>query len=300
MTTTEVQPLSNGNGKAPALVPGTKCEWWEVTERGIMLTDQMPQADWLRLAESAIGDFERTRDDHLAAMFRVGDTLNYGERMYGEEYSQAIDATRRSIRLSGKTLENAAWICGSVQASVRHPALTLSHHEVVAKLTNSKDQDRFLQMAEDEELSVSELRKRVKEEFPSKPRTPGAGKKLVVDIESEEGLRHVMDKIADFFETKDMQPPSDWSKERAAAWFPAVGRIFAFFSEAEEVAREGAKEIARFLDSPDNAPLKDWPAGRKNKWAKQLDAIGKAARRMGVTACGNPTKKAVSAEEAPE
>lgn len=285
---------SRRNGSGFHLKSGTKEEFFEVTNTGIILRGKMPEENWLKLAEEAIGDFETGRDTHLATMFRVGDVLTYGEREYGETYAQAIDATRKAIRLSVKTLKNVAWICGSVKPQNRHEMLTLAHHEAVAKL-KEEDQIRFLKLADDDELTVAELKKEVKKEFPPAPRE-GGKKKIVVDLEDEAGLQHATEKVLEFFGKEGTEAPENWPKERKARWFPTITRLFAYFATEEEISREALKEIATFLDSPDNNPLKGWKDKRKAKWAEQLNAVAKAGRRMGVTACGNGKKGGTAPE----
>lgn len=60
----------------------------------------------------------------------VGDWLNYGERRYGESYSQAMEATGWKYQ----RLANARWICSKIPADLRHDDLSWTHHRHVAHM----------------------------------------------------------------------------------------------------------------------------------------------------------------------
>ncbi len=102
-------------------------------------------------------------------MFLLGDALNFGERTYGEEAAQAIDATREHMRLSVKTIENAAWVASKVSPANRHELLSMAHHEAVARLTDEQ-QKTLLDEAQAEALPVSKLRAKVREASPQRPK----------------------------------------------------------------------------------------------------------------------------------
>lgn len=81
-----------------------------------------------------------------------GDAVNHGLNMFGESASQGFDR---------ETWRRWSWICEKVIPSVRRKALSFTHHEVVAKLP-TREQDKWLKIAEAEGLSVKELKKRIK------------------------------------------------------------------------------------------------------------------------------------------
>jgi N6-adenosine-specific RNA methylase IME4 len=88
-----------------------------------------------------------------AVMWWIGDWLNYGERAYGEKYSQAVDATGYDVQ----TLMNASWVCRSVEISRRREILSFGHHAEVASLSPG-DQDRWLIETERQHWPIRELR----------------------------------------------------------------------------------------------------------------------------------------------
>lgn len=102
---------------------------------------------------------------HSAAKFWLGDALNFGERVYGERYAQAIDATG----LPYQYLANVASICGKVAVSRRRENLSFSHHSEVARL-EPREQIEWLGAAVTNDWTVEELRLRVREAIPPKPK----------------------------------------------------------------------------------------------------------------------------------
>ena len=87
----------------------------------------------------------------------LADWAAFGERKYGQ--------LKEFCELNGinySTISNAATTAKSVESSRRRELLSFSHHVEVSAL-KPKDQSRFLKMAEAEKLSVSELRKRIRQ-----------------------------------------------------------------------------------------------------------------------------------------
>lgn len=90
-----------------------------------------------------------------SVQFWLGDWLNYGESEWGEKYSQALEETDYALG----TLQNSAWVAGRV--SRRHENLSFGHHQNVAHL-EPVEQEKWLKKAEDEGLTVHEMRKLMK------------------------------------------------------------------------------------------------------------------------------------------
>jgi len=107
-----------------------------------------------------------------AINFVLGDWVNYAldnfksneKNENGEEkeikFSELVKATETEYF----TLSGAAWVCRSVPFCLRRQNLTWSHHKEVASITNRKDQIKYLDLAEKNEWSVSELRQRIRED----------------------------------------------------------------------------------------------------------------------------------------
>lgn len=90
--------------------------------------------------------------------FWVGDWINYGEKSYGNKYTKALETTD----YEQATLHNTSYVARKVEPSLRSEDLTFSHHKEVAPL-KPKEQKEFLDKAEKDKLSVSELKVLIKE-----------------------------------------------------------------------------------------------------------------------------------------
>ena len=87
--------------------------------------------------------------------FIVGDWINYGEKRYGEKYTDAI-------RLSGLTKETLflySHVARRIEILNRSKVLDFTHHIVVAKLKDPDQQRHWLDIAENHKMSVRRLRK---------------------------------------------------------------------------------------------------------------------------------------------
>lgn len=85
-------------------------------------------------------------------MWNIGDWLNYGERIYGEIYTQALEETDYAYQ----TLADEKWIASRIEFSRRRENLSFSHHKEVAAL-DPADQDTLL---DESESSVENAGKR--------------------------------------------------------------------------------------------------------------------------------------------
>jgi N6-adenosine-specific RNA methylase IME4 len=94
-----------------------------------------------------------------AVQWWIGDWLNYGERRYGETYTQAMEATG----LGYHTLRNAKWVAARWEMSRRHDNVPFSHHQEVASLPPAQG-DAILDRAEREGASQKKVRQWVAEE----------------------------------------------------------------------------------------------------------------------------------------
>lgn len=117
-----------------------------ITPTSLDLPPDLPIEEWLEIGLK-LQSVERS------VMWWLGDWLRYGERQYGETYSQALDATDYAYQ----TLANAAWVAEKVEFSRRRENLPFSHHAEVASLTPDQ-QDRMLDAAEQEGWTRKALR----------------------------------------------------------------------------------------------------------------------------------------------
>lgn len=132
--------------------------------------------DWCQQASGAI-------------QFWLGDLLEYGEKNYGEKYTQALETTG----YAAQTLMNATYVARNVHKSVRNDNLSFAHHAEVAPL-DPPEQQRWLKKAEDEQLTRQELRDSIRKE-----RAIEAGKPItlwvVVSCEGAEDQRALYNRM---------------------------------------------------------------------------------------------------------
>jgi hypothetical protein len=83
----------------------------------------------------------------------LGDWLRYGTVKWGERYVEAAKIAGYDVR----SLANMASLAACFEMSRRRDNLTWSHHAVVAAL-DPDEQDKWLDMAAAERLSVADLR----------------------------------------------------------------------------------------------------------------------------------------------
>ena len=90
---------------------------------------------------------------HRTSAWLIGDGLNYGERVYGETYAQAAEATG----LSRGALINYASVCSHIPKSRRRATVPFSTHMEVAYLEPA-EQKEWLDKAAANRWTKEELR----------------------------------------------------------------------------------------------------------------------------------------------
>lgn len=103
-------------------------------------------SEWIR-AGQRLGAMTR------CSQWWLGDWVRYGTGRWGEKYKEAARITGYDIH----SLRNIAYVAGRVEVSRRRDNLTWSHHAEVSSL-DPDEQDRWLDLASAEKMSVSDLR----------------------------------------------------------------------------------------------------------------------------------------------
>lgn len=93
--------------------------------------------------------------------FWLGDWLNYGEKKWGEKYSQVLEDTG----IDYGVLRNDAYVAGKVDLSRRRDNLSFAHHQDIADL-RPEEQEKLLDIAEKEKINSKDFRK-IKQKFVS-------------------------------------------------------------------------------------------------------------------------------------
>lgn len=96
---------------------------------------------------------EKLQDIQGSIHWWIGDWISFGEHKWGEKYTQAIEKTGYVL----ETLKTDVWVANSIKKSLRNDNLSFTHHHLVASL-EPKDQEKWLDKAEKEELSTRELK----------------------------------------------------------------------------------------------------------------------------------------------
>jgi len=116
-----------------------------VSASGLEFQGNLTWDEWIKVGRSLSGYL---RSVH----WWIGDWLNYGERRYGERYSQALSETGFSY----DTLAQDKWVASRFPPEARRPVLSFSHHREVAKLPEP-ERHAWLEAAERRGLTSREL-----------------------------------------------------------------------------------------------------------------------------------------------
>jgi hypothetical protein len=142
--------------------------------------------------------------------FVVGDWLNYGEKRYGEKYVKAIRLTGLAI----ETLKVYSHVARNVEKLLRNNFLDFHHHKVVAKLKDTEEKRRWLDIAERDKMSVTRLRKSINagrpltpDEVRSDPAERGRATHLSILNELRRWWMHENEKL----------PVAKWDRDHRAA-----------------------------------------------------------------------------------
>jgi hypothetical protein len=124
-------------------------------------TSRVNSVAWTPCGDIDFAEWART-GQRLGAMGRcgqwgLGDWLRYGNAKFGEKYARAAKITKYDIQ----TLMNMVYVAGKFEFSRRRENLSWSHHETVACLAPD-EQDRWLDTASLEKLSISDLRQELR------------------------------------------------------------------------------------------------------------------------------------------
>jgi hypothetical protein len=121
-----------------------------MTPTGIVVTSDPTLDEW----NAATTWAQRTEK---ASPWWVADLIEYGERVFGEKYSQALDCTD----YTEQALKDITYVARNVAPSRRRHDVSFSHHREVAALPPTK-QDEWLHRAWDKGLTVQALRHQIK------------------------------------------------------------------------------------------------------------------------------------------
>ncbi len=147
----EAAPEADGQGSASAV---SKVAWLPRRDLG--------QAEWLATGRrlGAIG---------RCSQWWIGDWIRYGAARWGEKYAEAARITGYDVA----SLRNMAWVASQFDSSLRSDKLTWSHHVLLAPL-DVTEKRHWLERAEQERLSVADLRIELRGQARKGPGDQGA------------------------------------------------------------------------------------------------------------------------------
>lgn len=158
------------------------------------------------------------------ALMLVADAANYGEKRFGEEFASAISGMRQALGLTPKTIANAQWVYGKIEAARRKSGLTLGHYSVIAAIKDADAQDKFIeQVISDPKhtLTVQELKEEVAEKFPKTKRGKTRKTKSPDDGDTAGTVLHKLADCADWFMSNE---PTEKMKPSAQIIYKAYRR----------------------------------------------------------------------------
>lgn len=161
----------------------------------------------------------------------IGDWLNYGERRWGERYTEAVEATGYDYQ----TLRNMKAVAGGIELSRRRDNLPFTAHAEVAGLSPEKA-DAVLDRAESEGLSTRQVRMLARQERATPVTDPGP-------VAGDDGARVVKDLAVlsgEKFGTVYADPPWSYANQGTRA---ATGNHYGTMT-VEEIAALPVQELA--------------------------------------------------------
>ena len=150
--------------KPQIIIP--KCE---ISKTGLIFNDSIAFNEW-----KDIGSLLKQVEGSV--QFWIGDWLNFGKRKYEHgKYEQAL----QELEYEKQALKDFCWVSESIETSLRKDNLEFSHHKEVASLP-PEEQQQWLETAEQEQLTVRELREQIKEVKKQKAPPLPQGKYFVI------------------------------------------------------------------------------------------------------------------------
>lgn len=217
------------------------------SELSLALPDDLTYDRWRGMARP-LGLMAR------ASMWWLGEWVNFGERRYGDTYSQALNDTG----LPYSTLSNAARVARAFPDIRRRKSLSWGHHGEVAALP-PEQADAFLDAAEQGDWTRAELRTAVRE---------------ARRLEAGEPPERAFVALAPVDDREDPAPlpdgrPASLDDSALASPWPVRGVADGLLADplpAGEIAH--GPQLRGWYRCPDGADVAGWAAGMAERWRR--------------------------------
>ena len=201
-----------------------------VNKTGLTLPDDLSLKDWVEVA-SGINTFGD------AAMWIVGDWINYGEDHFSQEFSQFVD----KLEYPQNSQQEALRISRRYPKESRHPRLSWGHHQAVAALAAS-EREALLSEAEINHWTRDQLREEMRAREHKEKSAPRERKSKPKKV-TKKGVTVVQ--VMAFIE-QEFEPELKQSMKAATAFFKAVDAIKDHIQEGDKGITQ--KQAAAFAD----------------------------------------------------
>ena len=128
-------------------IPNNK--YFILKPNGLEIKENTPIDEWIKCGEAL-------RKISGASQWWIGDWINFGERKYGEMYSQALEKTDYELH----SLQNMAYTAKNIESSLRREDVPFSYYKQLASV---EDKEKILKKIEKGDInSDRELRQEIK------------------------------------------------------------------------------------------------------------------------------------------
>lgn len=187
----------------------------------------IPYAEWEKSVQACGNAWHSLGQQQDNIKFILADLYLAGEREFPEKFEQMIDG---SVIADKKTLTRILWVGKAIPPESRHPNLSFSHHEVVARIKDATLREELLAEAETDELNVIQLTELRKEKVPSKKDAKKKAEKVAkvakIDIQDEATLLQSGHLIIAYLEAEEAKLPfRKWPAKRLASWKPILSTL---------------------------------------------------------------------------
>jgi N6-adenosine-specific RNA methylase IME4/ADP-ribose pyrophosphatase YjhB (NUDIX family) len=128
-----------------------KIPYCQITENSLCIQENIGKEQW-----DQIGIILKTMEKSI--QFWIGDWIRFGEKKWGKMYKEAEEITG----LENNTLRHIKSVSDNIDSCRRRHNLSYSHHAEIVGL-NEEQQEKLLDKAESENLSVRDIRQEVKQ-----------------------------------------------------------------------------------------------------------------------------------------